>query len=138
MSEINGVTNRRIAFRMTTGPARLVSSEFELPQQTDVPARSAPADNAPAVVLDTILALQEVDSLPIADRMARRHADSMLGIMAELQAGLLGGADADTNGAMGRLQRLANTMPLAADPRLIGVLRHLRLRAMVELARRDG
>ncbi len=96
---------------------------------------SAAADGASTVVLDTMLALQEMDPAFEQDRHARRHGQSVLVALSALQAALVAGGDAGTS-AVNRLVGLVAAMPQAADPVLASVLAAVSLRARVELARR--
>ncbi len=90
---------------------------------------------ASAVVLDAMLALQEMDPALEQDRHARRHGQSVLAALTALQAALVAGGDASES-ALHRLEGLLAGMPQAADPALAGVLAAVSLRARVELARR--
>ncbi len=85
-----------------------------------------------AVAMTSLLALQEVESGVQEDREARRHGEAMLDELSELHHALLGAEGPD----LGRLARLVEHPVTAADPGLAGVLRAVRLRAGIELARR--
>ena len=85
-----------------------------------------------SVSLPSLLALQEAGEDAVRDREARRHGDSLLDALRELQRAMLGGASA---GPLERLQSLTAAMPGAADPRLADVQRALMVRTAVELAR---
>jgi hypothetical protein len=98
---------------------------------------TAAAEEAPAVMLAGLLALQAEDSDEPRDREARRHGQDMLAELTGLQRVLLadgadGGVPVDQ---LRRLARLAADVPAAADPRLRDVMEAITLRARVELAR---
>ncbi len=99
-----------------------------------------PAVGAPAVSLGPLLALQEVGSEgqeemeARQDRQARTQGEAMLDELGGMQLALLGGAAPEA----GRLAALAKRQAGAADPGLDAVLRAVRLRAAVEIARRAG
>lgn len=85
------------------------------------------------VALASLLAMQEAECGSQQDRHARQHADTLMQALSELHLALLGedGPDLD------RLAELARLPVSAADPQLAMVLRAIRLRAGVELARRE-
>jgi hypothetical protein len=95
------------------------------------------AEEAPAVMLAGLLALQAEDSGEELDREARRHGHDLLAELAALQRALLadgadGGVPVDQ---LHRLATLAAAVPAAADPHLREVMEAITLRARVELAR---
>lgn len=84
--------------------------------------------------LDGMLALQAgADSLE-RDRRARQRGAAILDDLAALQRALLGG---DTSEVLAHLESLAGDAAPAADPGLSNVVAAIRLRARVELARRN-
>lgn len=104
-----------------------------------VPAGQAEATEAGApaaeVSLGGVLALQEAQSGAVADREARRHGQDILTELARLQRALLAGSDDPR--ILERLADLVENQPPASDPRLRAALDAVRLRARVELARRE-
>lgn len=97
--------------------------------------RTAQTDETVAtsgVSVTSLLALQESESGLHQDRQARQHGEAVIDELTELQRALLGkdGVDLD------RLTALAARPVTASDPALAGVLRAVRLRAGIELARR--
>jgi len=94
------------------------------------------APPAPAAQLSPMLALQEMHSEAVADREARRHGGEMLAALSDLQRALLTGGDAPTT--LQRLAELADSVPLAADPRLAALVSAVLVRVRVELARRHA
>ena len=92
--------------------------------------RAVPSSGVP---LASLLAMQEDESGARQDREARRHADALMEALGELQLALLGEQGPD----LGRLRQLSEQPVHAADPRLAMVLRAVRVRAGVELARRE-
>ncbi|MEO9188725.1 MAG: flagellar assembly protein FliX [Acetobacteraceae bacterium] len=136
MTELGGIE------RMTGAPAAVRVSQPSLGTAFAVPAA---ADTAPPLpvsalgasgALSGLLALQEAGGAPVRDREARRRGRDILGALTELQRALLGGLGSD--GAITRLSALLADLPMAADPRLNAILAAIRLRARVELARRQG
>ncbi|MDR3537444.1 MAG: flagellar assembly protein FliX [Acetobacteraceae bacterium] len=113
------------------GPGFSVAAE-----QADAAADATPAAAVAPTVLEAMLGLQEMDPTAEHDRRARRHGQSVLAALAALQAALLGSPDRTESATLGHLAGLVATMPQAADPTLASVLSAVRLRAMVELARR--
>ena len=99
--------------------------------------RGEPAERAVAssgVSMVSLLSMQEAESDAQQDREARQQGEAMLDELGELQRALLGDGGPD----LARLARLASRPVAASDPRLAGVLRAIRLRAGVELARRES
>ncbi len=86
----------------------------------------------PGVAVASLLALQESESGLQQDREARQHGEAVMDELTELQRALLGedGPDLD------RLTLLVARPVTVSDPALAGVLRAVRLRAGIELARR--
>ena len=86
----------------------------------------------PGVAVASLLALQESESGLQQDREARQHGEAVMDELTELQRALLGedGPDLD------RLALLVARPVTVSDPALAGVLRAVRLRAGIELARR--
>ncbi len=96
--------------------------------------RAAQADAAVAtsgVAVASLLALQESESGLQQDREARQHGEAMVDELTEVQRALLGERGPDLN----RLASLAARPLAASDPVLAGLLRAVRLRAGIELAR---
>ena len=105
------------------------------PGEASATGGAARMEEASAVTLGGMLALQEEESPVVRDRRARRHAQAILEELARLQRGLLGGAtDA---GSLARLAALAELVPDAADPTLGALVQSVAIRARIELARRD-
>lgn len=116
-------------------PARAAAGSFRLPAGAAGTMGSMAGVAAAAEVgLPGMLALQEVQAEPVADREARRHGQAMLAELAALQRSLLG-AGADD---LARLERLAAGGPEAEDPSLRAAVAAIRLRARIELARREA
>ena len=113
-------------------PAR--AQGFTVPDQHHV-SDQAPAEAAQAASLATMLTLQELSDGAVRDREARRHGHDMLAALAELQRVLLAGGD--DAAALQRLEALAASVPLAADPRTAALLSAIVVRVRVELARRQ-
>ena len=84
------------------------------------------------VAVMSLLALQEHESGLQQDREARQHGTAVMDELSALQRALLGGDGADLD----QLEILMARPITAADPALAGVLRAVRLRAGIELARR--
>ena len=84
------------------------------------------------IVATSLLALQEDESGLRHDREARQHGTDVVDELTSLQCALLGGDGPD----LAQLARLAARPVTAADPALAAVLRAVRLRASIELARR--
>ena len=98
--------------------------------------RAAQADAAvatPGVAVASLLALQESESGLQQDREARQHGEAVVDELIELQRALLGGEHGPD---LERLAVLVARPITASDPALAGVLRAVRLRAGIELARR--
>jgi len=96
-------------------------------------AAAGPATAPEEVSLAGMLALQELPDPELADREARRRGQDLLAELAALQRDMLGAGGADS----GRLARLAEAVPTAADPGLRAVVAGIALRARIEIARRD-
>ena len=79
-----------------------------------------------------MLALQERAGAEAGDQEARQHGRRLLEALAELQRALLSGNEADT---LQELSRLSEEGGQAVDPVLAQVIRSIRLRARLELAR---
>lgn len=136
---INGIA--RPVGALARRPVR--GSGFSVPSDAAAEAAggSAPESAAEGVSLDGMLALQEAAVLEgqaetVADRKARRHGQDILAELGRLQRALLSGA-ADSQ-ALARLATLVEQQSPADDPRLRSVLEAVRLRARVELARREA
>lgn len=85
-----------------------------------------------SVSVTSLLALQESESGLHQDREARQHGEAVIDELTELQRALLGADGPDLD----RLTALVARPITASDPALAGVLRAVRLRAGIELARR--
>ncbi len=99
--------------------------------------RSAATVSAPSVAAVTpagLIALQEDDSPYVRDRAARRGGEVVLGALGRLQAASL---DDDSGDALAVLNAAVGQMTEPADPILRGIIGAIRLRARVELARRE-
>ncbi|MHB1304877.1 MAG: flagellar assembly protein FliX [Acidiphilium sp.] len=98
------------------------------------PAVSRPSATATItpVGLGALLALQDEAAAPRRDRAARRGGESVLGALARLQAAML-----DDGGDLSGLREAISRMTEPADPALAAIIAAIRLRARVELARRD-
>jgi Class II flagellar assembly regulator len=99
-------------------------------------ARTAAVATSVPVALESLLALQQVDEPTEQDRAARRHGQSLLGVLGRLQRLLL--EDGDPAGALEQIRRLVAATPVAADPGLAAAVDMVVLRARIELARRGG
>ena len=104
-------------------------------------AASSPTAPGPATVsaldgpaLDGLLAAQEGALETARDRAARRHGLTMLGLLADLQRGLLD--DDPAVPSLRQLADLATDCPTPDDPVLASLLRACAQRVAVELARR--
>ena len=100
--------------------------------KTEQAAQSDAAVATPGVAVASLLALQESESGLQQDREAKQHGEAIMDELTELQRALLGvhGPDLD------RLAVLAARPITVSDPALASVLRAVRLRAGIELARR--
>ena len=98
----------------------------------DTVAKSDETVATAGVAVTSLLALQEDESGRQNDRGARQHGHEVVDELTALQHSLLGGDGHDLD----QLARLAASPVTAADPVLAGVLRAVRLRAAIELARR--
>jgi hypothetical protein len=87
-------------------------------------------------MLDSLLALQQVDEPTEHDRVARRHGQALLAALGRLQRLLL--EDGDQAAVLEQIRTLAEATPTAADPELAAALDLVVLRARIELARREA
>lgn len=85
------------------------------------------------VSMVSLLAMQEAESEAQQDREARQHGEAVVDELTGLQLALLGHGEGNT----ARLIRLVERPVVASDPMLAGLLRAVRVRAAVELARRE-
>lgn len=109
---------------------------FEVPNGGSSPS-SAARQPGGMVALSGLLALQEAETVPDArEREARRRGRAVLEALSSLQGGLLGGGDPGP--IVERLAATVATMTASADPALHAILAAIKLRAMVELARRES
>ncbi|MDD2876505.1 MAG: flagellar assembly protein FliX [Acidiphilium sp.] len=86
------------------------------------------------VALSGLLALQEDDCSHLKDRAARRGGERVLDALGKIQVARLDGCDHE---ALAALNEAIGSMTEPSDPVLVGILGAIRLRARVELARRD-
>ena len=100
--------------------------------QAEQAGRSDETVATTGVVATSLLALQEDQSGLQHDREARQHGAAVVDELTALQCALLSGQEHDLN----QLSQLARRPVTAADPVLAGLLRAVRLRASIELARR--
>jgi hypothetical protein len=91
-------------------------------------------------MLESLLALQQVDEAVERDRAARRHGRTLLGALGRLQHLLLAadGAALAQPAVLAELRSLAGSLPAAADPGLAASLDLVVLRARIELIRHGG
>ncbi|MCW8307552.1 flagellar assembly protein FliX [Acidiphilium sp. PA] len=87
-----------------------------------------------AVIPAGLIALQEDTCPQHRDRTARRGGESVLGALDAIQIATLNG---DGGAALAALSDAVATMTEPADPVLRQIIGAIRLRAKVELARRD-
>jgi hypothetical protein len=106
---------------------------FQVPAETSVSSHAA-TEASPAAALTSLLTLQELGGETVEDRESRRHGQTMLAVLAELQRALLTGCDAVA--ALDRLADLLGAVPRATDRRLAAMVSAIVVRARVELARR--
>ena len=97
----------------------------------------AAAVPAAPIGLHSLLALQEGPGASAQDRAARDHARQMLIALRDLQRAQLGTQANAGIVALERLARLADTIPLAGDPRLGAIVSAIAVRLAMELARRE-
>lgn len=98
--------------------------------------RAAPNEASVAtsgIGVASLLAVQEAESGLQRDREAQQYGEAVVDELTELQRALLGEDGPDLT----RLALLVARPITASDPRLAGVLRAVRLRAGIELARRE-
>lgn len=117
-------------------PAPGTTPGFAVPDET---RGSAAAVQRPGglVALAGLLALQGAEMVPDArGREARRRGRAVLAALSSLQGALLGGGDPDA--AATQLAAAISALPASADPGLHAILTAIKLRAMVELARREA
>jgi hypothetical protein len=110
------------------------TSGFAVP---DAGARTGAASALAApTALGGLLGLQERYGEPDDDAPARREADALLSELAALQRTLLGGGGPAA--ALTRLDSMLGSISSTGSPALLALLAAVRLRARVELARRDA
>lgn len=95
-------------------------------------SRPPATETVSPVGLGALLALQDEAAAPRRDRAARRGGESVLGALTRLQATML-----DGGGDLSGLREAIFRMTEPADPALAAIIAAIRLRARVELARRD-
>jgi hypothetical protein len=133
MTAIEGV-GRPTTIRSGSRTAASAAGGFALPSEA-APASLAPAAATPAAALGSMLTLQELGSETVEDREARKHGQTLLALLTELQRSLLSGADNAT--ALSHLAELAAAVPRATDRRLAAMVSAIIVRVRVELARRE-
>lgn len=116
-----------------TTPTRRGPGEVSFRVNADKAGSADAAVATTGVAMTSLLAMQEAESDAQQDREARRHGQAVIDELAELQRALLGEARPDLE----RLARLMDRPSAAADPGLASVMRAIRLRAGIELARRS-
>lgn len=121
--------------RLTDGaiPVRRGSERRAFAVSGERAATTQPTAGTSGVPLVSLLAMQEAESDAQQDREARQHGESLMEELRALHHALLGAGGPD----LARLAQLASRPVTASDPQLAGVLRAIRLRAGVELARRE-
>ncbi len=129
MTGIEGVGAARPTVARPAGGARGTAG-FVVPD-TDARVGWIPASGA----LDGLLGLQETMGNPNRDAPARQQADALLTELAALQRLLLAGGD--PSAVLQRLDGMLGAMPTSGSPVLLAVLGAVRMRARIELARRD-
>jgi len=134
MTELGGIGRVAPAQPVTRTAQATSGAAFAVAAESDAAPAVVSALNGPAA-LAGLLALQEAEATPVRDRAARRRGRDILGALTGLQRALLG--DEDSAAATGRLSALLAHVPLAEDPQLNGILAAIRLRARIELARRQ-
>ncbi len=112
------------------------------------PVFTVPADRAPGATtataageaaalaemsLTAMLALQTLDRPTVDDRRARRHAQTMLDALRDLQLDLLGGEASPDR--LHSLKALVDTLPVATHPGLRAATLSVALRIELELVR---
>jgi hypothetical protein len=133
IDRVGPVSPGRPGARAGTG----TGSGFPLPAELGPDAaRMAGVTASSPVALESLLALQQVDEPTERDRAARRHGQSLLGVLGRLQRLVL--EDADPTATLEQIRTMAEAMPAAADPGLADALDQVVLRARIELARRGG
>ncbi|MDP9096106.1 MAG: flagellar assembly protein FliX [Pseudomonadota bacterium] len=121
--------------RSNTGrvaPFRRVSEGRPFAVKADAAAQTDETVATSSVSVTSLLTLQEAESGLHQDREARRHGEAVIDQLTELQHSLLSEEGPD----LGRLAALVARPITASDPALAGLLRAVRLRAGIELARR--
>ena len=106
---------------------------FVVPDGIPLAPSNAQGVTQPTTVgASVMLALQERAGAEAGDQEARQHGRRLLAALAELQRDLLSGNRADT---LQELSRLSEEDGRAVDPALAQVIRSIRLRVRLELAR---
>lgn len=107
------------------------------PQAASANSRATEAANPSPITLDSVLALQQAGSDAEQDLLARRHGRALLTNLELLHRQLLTGANAAA--VLTQLHGLvSNPAPAACDPALAAIIESIRLRVLVEVARRGG
>ena len=110
------------------GQAGFLVPDGTMPVSSNVQGVTQPS----TVGASVMLALQERAGAEAGDQQARQHGQRLLAALGELQRALLSGNQADT---LQELSRLSEEGGQAVDPALAQVIRSIRLRARLELAR---
>ncbi|MFZ5834666.1 MAG: flagellar assembly protein FliX [Pseudomonadota bacterium] len=124
------------AVRRKAASAGAAGAGFSLDQAEEAAKESAkPVNGAgPVSAVGSLLSIQEVDDHSGGGRAALSRADEMLDLLDEVRHGLLIGTIAEPK--LRRLLTLSNKRPDGfVDPRLVGILSDIELRAKVELAK---
>jgi hypothetical protein len=107
-----------------------------IPGETEPRASGSVSGAAPSPALEGLLALQETIGEAEADRQAREHGRQLLDTLAVLQRTIL--LEGDPAVVLQQLAEMTAAEPAVADPALAFALRAIRLRVLVELARRSA
>lgn len=129
MTRITGLGQTSVARPAGRRPA----GAFIMPAE-DASA-AAVGDAAPVAALDPTIALAEAEAnAATRDRAAKRQGRALLDLLAALQRAML--AEGAEDALIEDLAARADALPAAADPELAAIVQAVRLRALVEVARR--
>ena len=114
-------------------------TRFQLAEPTNDAETAATAATAATgrTDLGSLLAAQETGPETVRDRAARRQGGLMLDLLRALQHAALSDRADPGDATLTRLADLAAAVPMADDPRLGSIQQAIRVRAAVELARRE-
>lgn len=133
LTGISGLAPPPIEMRL---PASSGTQPFEVPD-AERASSSAARPTGGLAALSGLLALQEAETVPdVREREARRRGRAVLAALSSLQRALLGGGDPGASAT--RLAATVASMTGSADPVLDAILAAIKLRAMVEVARRES